>query len=302
MSQEYAKKRRLALFELHAAIFLVGMTGLFGKFLDIAPVLIVFGRALFASAVLGIVLLMMHRKKRVDISADGKRHWGWMAVSGALLAMHWVAFFQSIRLSTVAVGLLTFSSFPIFVTLLEPWFFRERRRLLDLITAVLVLGGISLIVPNFDLNDNITQGAVWGILSGFVYALLCILNRRLVASFSPLALTAGQNFFAGLILLPAVVWIGIIPSPREIMLLALLGVIFTALAHYLFIAGLSQVRAQLASVVTGLESVYGILFALLFLGEVPGVRTLLGGAVVLGAVVLATLARPDIGEINRSIE
>jgi drug/metabolite transporter (DMT)-like permease len=94
-------------------------------------------------------------------------------------------------------------------------------------------------------------------------------------------------------LLPAVLWIGKMPSWQEIRLLAFLGIVCTALAHYLFIRSLSFVRAQLASVVTALESVYAILLAALILGEVPGVRTLLGGAVILVAVVLATLGRHE---------
>lgn len=272
--------------EVHAAIFLLGLTGLFGKFLSLSPVAIVFGRAVFASIALAVVMLL----KRTE-NSEKKLPWRWVAVSGTLLAVHWVTFFHSIQLSTVAVGLLTFSSFPLFVTLLEPWFFRERRRWLDLLTAVLVMAGLATIVPNFDLGDKITRGAFWGIISGFVYAILCILNRRLVATQSALALTGGQNFAASLVLLPLVLWNWTSPSPREIALLAILGVICTALAHFLFIKSLAHVRAQLASVVTALESVYAIFFAAWLLGEVPSLRILAGGVVILGAVVVATWGR-----------
>jgi drug/metabolite transporter (DMT)-like permease len=275
--------------EVHSAILLLGLAGLFGKFLDLSPVLIVFGRAVFAWATLGLVMLILRR----PTDSHGKLPWRWVAVSGVLLAIHWVAFFHAIQLSTVAVGVLTFSSFPLFVTLLEPWFFHERRRWLDLLTAVLVMTGVAMIVPSFNFSNDVTQGAFWGIVSGFVYAVLCILNRGLVATQSALALTAGQNFVASLVLLPLVLWEHAIPSLRELLLLALLGVVCTALAHFLFIKSLAYVRAQLASVVTALESVYAILFAMLLLGEVPSLRTLAGGGVILGAVVVATLGRHE---------
>ena len=71
------------------------------------------------------------------------------------------------------------------------------------------------------------------------------------------------------------------------------GYIRTALAHYLLIRSLAYLRAQLVSVVTALESVYAIVFAVLLLGEMPGLRTLAGGAVILGAVVVATLGRRE---------
>ena len=70
----------------------------------------------------------------------------------------------------------------------------------------------------------------------------------------------------------------------------ILGLIFTALAQWLFVASLRQIRAQTASVVTCLEPVYGILFAVLLLGEKPSARTLLGGLLIFGAVLGATLA------------
>ncbi len=275
--------------EVHSAILLVGLTGLFGKFLALSPVMIVFGRAAFASATLGLVILILRRSTNSQVALP----WRWLAVTGVLLAMHWVAFFHAIQLSTVAVGLLAFSSFPLFTTLLEPWFFQEKWRWLDLLTAVMVMAGLAMIVPKFDYSDNITQGAFWGVVSGFLYALLCILNRRLVRTQSALVLTAGQNFVAGLALLPLVAWEGVLPNLREMLLLAILGIVCTALAHYLFIKSLRYVRAQLASVVTALESVYAILFAVLFLAEIPSLRTLAGGSVILGAVVMATLGRHE---------
>jgi drug/metabolite transporter (DMT)-like permease len=289
MSIEKANHRWHGVLELHAAILLLGMAGLFGKFLALSPASIVFGRAVFASAALGLVMAMMRR----PTDSTKKFPWKWVAVTGSLLTTHWITFFQSIQISTVAVGLLTFSSFPLFVTLMEPWFFRERRRLLDLFTALAVVAGLSLIVPSFDLNNNITQGACWGILSGLVYAVLCILNRKLVAVHSALTLTWGQNLAASMFLLPFMLWINEWPNPREILLLAILGIVCTALAHFLFIKSLSYVRAQLASVVTALESVYAIFFAILLLGEKPEMRTLAGGAVILSAVAVATWFRHE---------
>ena len=266
-----SQNRSQGILELHAAILLVGLAGLFGKFLELSPVVIVFGRAGFAGVALGLVMLLPRR------SADARRKWPtkWVAVSGVLLAVHWVAFFQAIRVSTVAVAVLTFSSFPLFVTFLEPYCFDERPRRRDLFTAVLVLVGVALIVPNFDFHDRITQGVLWGVLSGLLYAVLCLLNRKLLATESTLMLTWGQNTAACLALLPLVLVTGTMPSLPEILLLAVLGVVCTALAHFLFIHSLSFVRAQLASVVTALESVYAIVFAVLFLGksEMPGVRS-----------------------------
>jgi len=283
------KRNRFGLLELHSAVFLFGLAGLFGKWLNLPPMAIVFGRTALASLALAAVLMIMRQPVA--------RHWraipGWLVLSGAVLAFHWATFFHSIQVSTVAVGVLTFSTFPLFVTFLEPLFFKERRRWLDLATAALVLAGLALIVPTFDFGNTLTRGAFWGTMSGFLFAVLSLLNRRLVAAHPPMVLAAGQNLVAALVLLPFVFRRTPWPGARDIVLLGVLGVVCTALAHALFIKSLSHVRAQLASVVAGLESVYGILFAFLLLGEVPAVRTLVGGAVILSAVVLATLKRHE---------
>jgi drug/metabolite transporter (DMT)-like permease len=68
-----------------------------------------------------------------------------------------------------------------------------------------------------------------------------------------------------------------------------LGVFCTAVAHTLFIQGMRQIRAQTASIISSLEPVYGIVLALVLLGEVPTFRTLAGGAVILIAVLFVTL-------------
>ena len=74
-------------------------------------------------------------------------------------------------------------------------------------------------------------------------------------------------------------------------MLALLGVVCTALSHALFIRGLIVVRAQLASVIACLEPVYGIVFAYFLLHEIPSPHTLAGGAVILMTTLLAMVRR-----------
>ena len=74
--------------------------------------------------------------------------------------------------------------------------------------------------------------------------------------------------------------------PRELLILLILGVICTALAHTLFIASMRAITAQSASLVASLEPVWGIAFGVLLLGAIPTASTLLGGAIILGATLL----------------
>jgi len=71
--------------------------------------------------------------------------------------------------------------------------------------------------------------------------------------------------------------------------LVLLGVLFTAVAHSLFIKGLTNVKAQTASIIASLEPVYGIIFAVIILSEIPTLRVVIGGSIILGATFYTTI-------------
>lgn len=272
------------LLSIHMSVMLFGVAGLFGKLINLPPAMLVFGRTLFASIALLLVLMVLKAGMRIKSKKDLLG----FVFMGAILAVHWVAFFHSVQISTVAIALLTYSSFPIFVTFLEPFIYNERLRARDVLIALVVFGGLVLVVPEFDLSNNLTLGVIWGTFSGFTFAVLSILNRKYVADYSALVVTLYQDAVACLILLPFVGHTALSLTPGEWGGLILLGVVFTAVAHALFIRGMMAVKAQLASIIASLEPVYGILIALVVLNEVPSTREILGGVVIIGAIVYAT--------------
>ena len=278
-----ASQHSRALAALHLAVLLFGFAGLFGKWLLLSPVTIVFGRAAVASVVLALLLPRTGERRE----ARGRFEWK-LAASGSLLALHWVAFFQAIQLASVAVGLLGFASFPLFVLLLESALRQRRLRFVEWVTAALVTGGLLLVVPEFRWQNRVVQGLSWGIVSGFTFALLAVANRTLAAGHSASAIAFWQNACAAACLLPLVAFTAVVPDARAILLLVVLGIVCTALAHTLFIRSLRALSAHTASVVAALEPVYGIALALLLLGEIPALRTLAGAALIIGAAIYAS--------------
>ncbi|MEO0826417.1 MAG: DMT family transporter [Cyanobacteria bacterium J06642_9] len=274
-----------SLLQVHLAVFLFGLAGLFGKFLAVPATTIVLGRTGFASLALWGFLAY----RRQSIWPQNRRDLAGLLLLGALLAFHWVAFFHAIQISTVAIGLLTFSSFPMFVTVLEPWWFKSPLRWRDGLSAIAILIGVALVVPSYDLADRAVQGAIWGLLSGLSFAVLNLCNRGYVQRYSPEGMAFYQNAIACLCLLP----LGTAPllglSIRDWSLLGVLGIACTALAHTLFIASLQRIRAQVASVISGLEPVYGIALAVVLLKEPLNLRTVLGGGLIVGVTVAATV-------------
>lgn len=277
--------RSRSLAEIHLAVLLFGFPGLFGKWLALPPVVIVFGRVLFASLALAAVMALA----RMSFRVRPRRDLALLALCGLVLAAHWTMFFKSVQVSSVAVALLAYSSFPVFTAFLEPLLARERWERESLVYALLCVLGVALIVPGFDLSDAVVRGVLWGLGAGLTFAVLSVLDRRLASRHSSLAVAFYQDLLAGLFLAPALLRTGLPRSGRDWALIAVLGVFCTAAAHTLFIDGMKGVGARTASILSSLEPVYGIVLALAFLKESPSLRTVSGGAVVLAAALAATV-------------
>ncbi|RZO45916.1 MAG: EamA family transporter [Proteobacteria bacterium] len=281
---------RIGIISILVALPFVSLTGLFGKFLTISPLLIVQGRSIFAFGTLLIALLVMREK----LFFQDYREWIWLMVSGSILGIHWIAFFEAIQVSTVAIGLLSFASYPLFTTLLEPLFFKEVLRRQNVVAALIVICGLAIMAtsseePNAIISGSVIQGLLWGLLAGFGFSVLTLLNRGYVRNHSPLLLTCWQNGFAALVLLPWSLSESWMISGKEWSLLFILGVICTVGGHTLLINGLRHVKAQIASLlIAGLEPVGAIVFALFLLGEIPSLQTLLGGLLIVGTTFLIT--------------
>ncbi len=277
-------QKRQSLIEIHSAVVLFGLAGLFGKWLVLSPFIIVLGRVFFASCAIFLFLLI----SRQNLKIFPKANYALFVLLGFILAVHWVAFFRSIQLSTVAVGLLSYSSFPVFTAFFEPLFFRERLAISTILFSLLCVFGIFLIIPRFDLNNSVYRGVLWGLFAGLTFSVLTILNRKLSQSYSSLLITFYQDFAAALFLIPFFIILKPYLSPGEVLLLLVLGVFCTAGAHSLFIKGMRHIKAQTAAIISSLEPVYGIILALLLLHEVPRLRTVLGGIIILAATFTVT--------------
>lgn len=155
-------------------------------------------------------------------------------------------------------------------------------------TAIVTFLGVMLVIPTFDLGNNLTQGVMWGMLSGLTYAVLSMLNRKFVKDYSSLVIAFYEQVTATILLIPFFLMQKQFLSLKEILLLLLLGVVFTGISHSLFINGLKTIKTQTAGIISCLEPVYGIIFAMLILREIPTIREILGGLIILSAVFYST--------------
>ena len=273
------------LLKLHVAVLLFGFSSLFGKFISLAPVVIVCGRTFFASIFLFIIIRLVKNPFIIRSKSSALK----IFLTGVLFAIHWFTFFKSVQVSTVAIAVLTFSTYPVFVTFLEPIFYREKVRIFDIVIAFITLVGVIFIIPNFEMKNNFTQGALWGIASGISGALLSLLCKKCLEKEAGIIIAFYQYVFCTLVLLPFVIFYKPEITLNEWALLLILGTLFTAVSGTLFISSLETIKVQFASIVTCLEPVYAIILAGLLLNEIPTLKTLLGGLIILFAVIYATL-------------
>ena len=160
---------------------------------------------------------------------------------------------------------------------------------------VIAVAGIALIVPAYDLSNNLTQGVVYGLPAAVTAAWFTVLNKQVVEHYPALSVSFYNLAIACVVAAPWALW-ELAPriadssfGGREFLLILVLGIFCTAASHALFIRGMRYVEAQFATIVGCLEPVYAILFAALLLNEIPSSRILAGGMIVFVATSVATV-------------
>ena len=276
---------RTALGALHIGAWMFGLTGVFGKLAAASAAVIVLGRAGFAVIALAGFAALSRRTRWYSLTLKDARS---LLISGGLLAAHWVSFFVAVKVAGVAIATLGFASFPAFTVLLEGLIFRERIRFNEGVLVMLVSVGLILVTPSFDLASQATEGLLWAIASGLTFSLLSLNNRANAGRVPAVQAAMWQNAVVALCLLPFAAPQLSTVRPLDWLWIGLLGVLCTGVAHSLFVASLAVIKARTAAVVFALEPVYGITLAWLLFHETPTLRMLLGGALIIIAIVVSS--------------
>lgn len=270
---------------LHIAVMLFGLSGVIGQFVEVPSVMVALGRVVCSSVLLFLITVI----KKDILKLNSKKDYGLIILTGIVMAVHWTTFFQSIQVSSVAIGTITFSTFPLFLTFLEPLIFHEKLRRQSIFTAVILFIGVVITIPEFSMENNTTVGIVWGMICSFTYAVMTLANRYFSSRYLGRLICLYEQGTAAITLLPALFIVKTQWRAPDIIGVAFIGFICTAFAYSLYVSAQKNVKAQTAGIISGMETVYGIIYALLFLGEIPSVRELVGGIVILGVAMYSSL-------------
>ena len=277
--------RTRAFINMHIATIFFGLSGVFAALIPSSAISVVWGRTAIAVVVLFGVCL---QKKRLPWHGVSKTETAQLLGIGCLLGVHWWSFFYAIQLGGVAIGTLGFSCFPAAIAIIEAVVFKDRISKLELALIGLITLGLILVTPSFDFANQATIGLLWGIFSGVIYAVIAACNRVGAAKRQASSLQAcwWQFFAISVVTVFAAPQLSGLSGMGWVWMLGL-GVLCTGLAYWLFIDSLSAINARTAAMIFALEPVYAIAIAWVFLHDVPSLRMLLGGSLIIAAVVAA---------------
>ena len=166
------------LIKLHLSVLLAGTTGLFGKWLALDTTLIVWYRLALVSLMCAGLLAFWHKLRRVS-PVDFLKIGG----VGAILCIHWLFFYGSIRASNVSIGVVSFSTTGFFTAVLEPLINKHRASFKEIALSLMTVAGVALIF-SFDVRYRL--GIALGLGAAALASLFSITNK-LVGKNRPLS-------------------------------------------------------------------------------------------------------------------
>lgn len=272
---------RRALFSLHLSAFLMGATGLFSKTIQL-PAWDITGYRTWIAAFL-LFIWVWWREREIKLSSAAE-YWR-IFFLGVLLTIHWVTFFYSMQVSSVAVGMIALYAYPVMTVFMEPFVKRTKLDWRDIVTGFVVLLGVYFLIPEFNLTNNVTQGVMWGAVSAFSFALRNLLLGYWFSGQSAARSMSYQVLIVALLMTPVIYFSSYQPTTIDWWQLVCLGIIFTAFTHTLLAHSLRYLKAKTVALVACMQPVFGVIYDVIFLHSIPTTTTLIGGAVILAAAM-----------------
>jgi drug/metabolite transporter (DMT)-like permease len=293
VEQLLADRKIKAYLALHLSILIFGLTGPLGKWITLGAFLLVWYRVLFTT---GLFLVGgISKAKKLSIK-DALRLGG----IGLLLILHWIGFYGSIKLSNVSIAMVCLSTTVLFITFLEPIFFKKRLQPLDMIISLVVVIGIALI---YRFQHFYISGIIVGLVSAFLAALYSLFNKAVVRKYNNETINC-YEFGIGGLMYTALLLIGIafggeyltfeLPeNGSQWLLIFFLAFACTNLPYNLTITALRHVSVFNYVLAFNLETIYGLIIAYWFLEERKEMNLGMGIGVflVLSAVILYPLLK-----------
>jgi len=271
------------LFGLLLATLFISTSGVLGKYIAMPTEVIVW----FRSAIGMVFLYFYCTLKNISLKITRVRDLPSLVISSLFLGAHWITYFYSLKLSNVAIGVLSLYTFPVITAMLEPLFMKTKFDYVHILLAVLVLLGIYILVPDLNLQSSYTKGILFGVLSAFLYAVRSLLlKRNHTHKYHGSTIMFYQTMIISVVLIPVLFFMDVSNIATQYPYVLLLGIFTTALGHSLMVRAFKHFSVSTATIISSVQPIFGIILAFIFLNEIPSINTSFGGLLILSTVVI----------------
>jgi drug/metabolite transporter (DMT)-like permease len=271
---------------LHLIVFIWGFTAILGALITIQSEFLVWYRMFFAAVFLGLFLCIKKKSFKVDLKVLMK-----FLFVGLLIALHWILFFEAIKVSTVSITLSVFSLGAFFASLLEPLFYGRKVLWYEVFFGLIIIAGLGLIMQ---VEINYWNGMVIALISILLGVLFTLMNGKLIVNHDP-SLISFYEFLAGFIFISIYFLFkgsfsveNFVMSAKNWILILILASICTAYAFTASVKVMRRLSPYTVMLTTNLEPVYGIVLAFFIIGgkEKMSTEFYIGAVVIVITVLL----------------
>lgn len=260
-------------------------SGPLGHFIDMPTPVIIWWRSILAV----IILFFFCVFKGINLKVSNKKDRATFFIAALLMGGHWITYFYALKISSVAIGMISLFTFPVIIALLEPLFSKTKLDPIHLVLGIMVLFGIFILAPELNLESNQLQGVLFGVLSAVCYALRILILKGHVAKYNGVMLMFYQVLILSVLLAPTLYFMDTSNIKTQYPYVLLLAIITTAIGHTMFVNSLKHFKASTASIIGSTQPVFGIIIAFFFLNEIPTINTYIGGSLILATVIIESI-------------
>lgn len=279
MTTDARSQRRLGIVLVIAAAIAWSTAPFFTRLLQHDSWTILFWRGIFASILISVFLGMTEGRRGLH-NLVAMEPSGWLVASLSTLAM--VAFIPALQMTSVANVAVIIATQPFIAAGLAWLWFREAARGRTLVASLVAFAGVAVTVSQSATSSDL-RGIALSFLMVFSFSLMTVAVRRYQQK-SMVAAAAMSNLLGSLVSLPFAHGIASV-STYDIGVLALFGGLQVAMGLTLFVLGSRFLPSGEASLIATLETPLMVFWIWVAFAEVPAPRALIGGALVLAAVV-----------------
>ena len=267
---------------LNIATLFISTSGALGKFIEMPTPVIIWWRSSLAL----IFLFVFCKFKKISLNINSRKDLWAFILSALFMGGHWITYFYSLKFSNVAIGMLSLYTFPVMTALLEPFFVKIKLDPIHIFLGIIVIIGIYILAPEFNLESSHVQGILLGLLSALFYALRILILKRHVANYNGTMLMMYQLLILTIVLAPFLYFMDTSGIKTQFPYVLILALVTTAIGHSMFVHSLKYFTSSTASIMTSALPVYGILIAFFFLGEIPSSNVFIGGLLIISTVLI----------------